>query len=161
MITSRPWWRVPGLCVGECGTHVDDVSFRCPKCAAAYSAKLAARKATILANRKRKAAVRAKPTRTDAEIKWREYVTRITLTAVKLGFLPDPVDCACVDCGRNAECFDHRDYSKPLAVEPVCLACNSGRYRGEMPEPRTSSDFRLTQKGVGLVAFRNETRKAK
>ena len=32
---------------------------------------------------------------------------------------------ACVDCGRAAEEYDHRDYKKPMEVEPVCKACNA------------------------------------
>jgi DNA-directed RNA polymerase subunit RPC12/RpoP len=31
---------------------------------------------------------------------------------------------ACVDCCEPAQCLDHRDYTKPLEVEPVCLSCN-------------------------------------
>jgi hypothetical protein len=34
---------------------------------------------------------------------------------------------ACVDCGLPARGYDHRDYSKPLAVEPVCRGCNRKR----------------------------------
>lgn len=34
---------------------------------------------------------------------------------------------ACVDCGDKALDYDHRDYSKPLDVEPVCRACNLRR----------------------------------
>lgn len=33
----------------------------------------------------------------------------------------------CVDCGRPAQCYDHRDYDKPLEVDPVCLKCNVNR----------------------------------
>lgn len=34
----------------------------------------------------------------------------------------------CVDCKRApAKVYDHRDYSKPLEVEPVCHWCNSRR----------------------------------
>lgn len=33
----------------------------------------------------------------------------------------------CVDCGRRAEVYDHRDYNRPLMVEPVCKKCNSAR----------------------------------
>ena len=34
----------------------------------------------------------------------------------------------CVDCGKRATEYDHRDYNKPLDVEPVCNTCN--RLRG-------------------------------
>lgn len=33
----------------------------------------------------------------------------------------------CVDCGKRAHDYDHRDYSKPLEVEPVCRSCNLKR----------------------------------
>ena len=33
----------------------------------------------------------------------------------------------CVDCGKRAEHYDHRDYTKPLEVEPVCRSCNKLR----------------------------------
>lgn len=37
----------------------------------------------------------------------------------------------CVDCGDRADRYDHRDYSKPLAVDPVCRRCD--RKRGPAP----------------------------
>ena len=36
----------------------------------------------------------------------------------------------CVDCGRPAQCHDHRDYTKPLDVVPVCDKCNYRRGYG-------------------------------
>lgn len=33
----------------------------------------------------------------------------------------------CVDCGKRANRYDHRDYLKPLDVEPVCHGCNLRR----------------------------------
>lgn len=33
----------------------------------------------------------------------------------------------CVDCGKPARDYDHRYYSKPLDVVPVCRACNQKR----------------------------------
>ena len=30
----------------------------------------------------------------------------------------------CVDCGLQAKSYDHRDYNKPLVVDPVCQRCN-------------------------------------
>jgi hypothetical protein len=38
-----------------------------------------------------------------------------------------PTAYTCVDCGQPAECYDHRDYTKPLDVAPVCKACNVNR----------------------------------
>lgn len=33
----------------------------------------------------------------------------------------------CSDCSEMATQYDHRDYSKPLEVSPVCRACNVKR----------------------------------
>lgn len=33
----------------------------------------------------------------------------------------------CVDCGAPAVCYDHRDYSQPEVVDPVCMRCNKLR----------------------------------
>jgi uncharacterized OB-fold protein len=46
------------------------------------------------------------------------------LNEKKCGRLAHPSTQECVDCGRTAECYDHRDYGRPLDVEPVCRACN-------------------------------------
>jgi len=47
--------------------------------------------------------------------------------AVKKGILPLVKTLICVDCGRPGECYDHRDYDKPLDVVPVCRKCNYKR----------------------------------
>lgn len=47
--------------------------------------------------------------------------------AVKYGKIQPATAFACVDCGKPAQCYDHRDYSKPLDVEPVCRSCNHKR----------------------------------
>ena len=48
--------------------------------------------------------------------------------AIKEGRLP-PLDgsIACVDCGRAAEVWEHREYERPLDVDPVCRSCNCRR----------------------------------
>jgi hypothetical protein len=53
------------------------------------------------------------------------------LRAIKKGLLP-PIDknTKCVDCGAPAKHYDHRDYNKPLIVEPVCQICNIRRGPG-------------------------------
>lgn len=47
--------------------------------------------------------------------------------AIKHGLLKRPAELKCVDCSNAAEVYDHRNYSKPLEVEPVCRACNINR----------------------------------
>lgn len=48
--------------------------------------------------------------------------------AVQRGDLPAlDGSVACVDCGQPATDYDHRDYSKPLDVDPVCHVCNLAR----------------------------------
>ena len=47
--------------------------------------------------------------------------------ALKRGDLESYRGKKCMDCGKSAECYDHRDYRKPLKVDPVCKSCNSRR----------------------------------
>lgn len=48
----------------------------------------------------------------------------IVACAVRHGILKHPGDFECVDCGKQASVYDHRDYYKPLDVAPVCRSCN-------------------------------------
>ena len=47
--------------------------------------------------------------------------------AVKAGFLAPVKTLFCIDCGNPAQCYEHRDYNKPLDVDPVCRSCNYHR----------------------------------
>ena len=47
--------------------------------------------------------------------------------AIKAGALKPAKEMVCVDCEAPARDWDHRDYSKPLAVQPVCRVCNQRR----------------------------------
>jgi hypothetical protein len=47
--------------------------------------------------------------------------------AIRAGDIPHPLTCACADCGKPASVYDHRDYTRPLDVEPVCRSCNYKR----------------------------------
>lgn len=49
---------------------------------------------------------------------------RAVKKAIKEGKLKRAARHKCVDCGKQAECYDHRDYDKPLDVVPVCFSCN-------------------------------------
>lgn len=47
--------------------------------------------------------------------------------AVEKKRLPPPSTLLCADCGAQAEQYEHRDYNKPLDVEPICKSCNTKR----------------------------------
>jgi hypothetical protein len=47
--------------------------------------------------------------------------------AVASGILATVRELKCLDCGNQAEIYDHKDYNKPLEVEPVCRSCNNKR----------------------------------
>jgi hypothetical protein len=47
--------------------------------------------------------------------------------AIKRGQLEPAKTHLCVDCGSQARDWEHRDYTKPLAVVPVCRPCNQRR----------------------------------
>lgn len=51
-------------------------------------------------------------------------------SAIEAGRLARPTEHTCVDCGKPATEYDHRDYSKPLEVDPVCHPCNKRRGPG-------------------------------
>jgi hypothetical protein len=43
---------------------------------------------------------------------------------IRSGAMRPARECSCVDCGKPATDYDHRDYNKPLEVEPTCRSCN-------------------------------------
>ena len=56
--------------------------------------------------------------------------TQIVFCAVKNGKLKNlkKEKVICVDCEvQRATMYDHRDYNKPLDVDPVCNRCNQAR----------------------------------
>lgn len=58
-----------------------------------------------------------------------ELAHRAVAIGVRHGHLTSLLanEIACVDCGVRATQYDHRDYTKPLEVEPVCRKCNKAR----------------------------------
>lgn len=60
----------------------------------------------------------------------RGLVTGMVAKAVRQGILPHPSTLKCSDCGIQASEYDHRDYSQPLQVAPVCRGCNVRRGPG-------------------------------
>jgi hypothetical protein len=60
----------------------------------------------------------------------RVKATQAVNAEVRAGRMQRPGEFKCVDCGEPAECWEHRDYSRPLDVEPVCRLCNNKRGAG-------------------------------
>lgn len=56
-----------------------------------------------------------------------ERAQNLVIGAIEAGHLPKPTSRLCTDCDKRAFCYDHRDYRKPLEVEPVCQGCNNRR----------------------------------
>ena len=53
---------------------------------------------------------------------------QLVAQAVRKGKLPRlGRGVLCIDCKELAFCYDHRDYGKPLQVDPVCFTCNKKR----------------------------------
>ena len=52
---------------------------------------------------------------------------RAVAKAIRQGLLPRADTCICADCGAAASEWEHRDYLKPLDVEPICRSCNNKR----------------------------------
>ena len=59
--------------------------------------------------------------------KLRSLGIALVFKAVRLGIIPRASTLTCVDCARPAREYDHRDYFKPLEVQPVCSRCNLKR----------------------------------
>ena len=68
--------------------------------------------------------------RYEALVRERRLAAAAVARARRHGELVPPSDFACMDCGTQAQVYDHRDYSRPLDVQPVCLKCNSRRGPG-------------------------------
>lgn len=60
----------------------------------------------------------------------KDLASMIVQRARKDGLLPSPNGMPCTDCGGAALEYEHRDYNKPLEVDPVCRSCNLKRGPG-------------------------------
>jgi len=60
----------------------------------------------------------------------RQAIYAVLRCAIRRGLIPPVNTRTCVDCGKPADAYDHRDYNKPLDVEPVCTGCNVRRGPG-------------------------------
>ncbi len=47
--------------------------------------------------------------------------------AIRHGLLAPITERVCADCGGPAIHYDHRDYNRPLEVDPTCRKCNYKR----------------------------------
>lgn len=70
----------------------------------------------------------------------RDEAHKLVAREVKAGRLPVAKTLACVDCGKPAVGYEHRDYNQPLMVEPICRACNTRRGPA-IPKSMTFSEF--------------------
>lgn len=71
---------------------------------------------------------------------------KLVTLAIKSGQLAPPKDLACADCGDFAWCYDHRDYRKPMVIDPVCQACNNRRGPGlPLPTIADNAEYKLSK----------------
>ena len=80
------------------------------------------------------------------DFRWQAFAQNAVNRAKAAGLLPDlsKGEYACTDCGGTAEQYDHRDYSRPLDVEPVCRRCNHRRGKARHPAAADFNFQRLT-----------------
>lgn len=76
--------------------------------------------------------------------------------AVRVGDMKKAKECTCVDCGKPAIDYDHREYLKPLDVVPVCRSCNLKR--GPAIDIKQSVASHL---GISVDAVQSAIEKAK
>ena len=62
-----------------------------------------------------------------AVAKARAGAIQIVGKAVREGRIKKAKELTCVDCGKKAADYDHREYLRPLDVVPVCHGCNIKR----------------------------------
>lgn len=69
------------------------------------------------------------------DIRWKNFAAHGVAFGKAIGLIR-PLDGSvpCVDCGATAEVYDHRDYTRPLDVDPVCMCCNAKRGSAYVPD---------------------------
>jgi hypothetical protein len=73
-----------------------------------------------------------------------EMAHKLMAKAIRSGKFPRARELKCVDCGRQAHCYDHRDYTKPLSIEPVCASCNQKRGPAKWSTPLAEKNLPKT-----------------
>jgi hypothetical protein len=85
------------------------------------------------------------------------FAHKAVYRAVVRGELAPATSLPCTDCGQQATDYDHRDYRKPLDVQPVCRRCNGlrGTAMRDPHPPRTGSSCALvvTTLAVNVATF--------
>lgn len=108
-------------CLDSDFPHIEGVTRRnCPRCRKVYSANY------------RKDNPNSDLHRYNATVKGtlKEWAKSVVFQEVRAKRIPRPDTLLCVDCGKQARCYDHRDYRSPLVIAPVCTACNRKRGPG-------------------------------
>lgn len=81
---------------------------------------------------------------------WSAFCHRSVAKAISLGVLPKlDGTIACADCGGVATEYDHRDYSRPLDVDPCCKPCNRRRGTAKWP---SAADYEFTRIPQAIAA---------
>jgi hypothetical protein len=88
-------------------------------------------------------------------------VNTLVRLAIRDGVIPPLDGLACVDCGAKADQYEHRDYSAPLSVDPICRACNAKRGIGVMDPAKVrllvmAGRNRRSARAAEVVAMRKE-----
>ena len=73
---------------------------------------------------------------------WQRRAAQIVFKAVANKSISRPTSCICVDCGATASHYDHRDYSRPVEVDPVCHGCNLRRGTAKYPDIFVKAPYR-------------------
>lgn len=87
------------------------------------------------------------------EFHGRDAACNAVAKEIRAGRLPHPSTMPCADCAAPATEYDHRDYNKPLSVEPVCRPCNSKRGPGAPLRGYFSKSIEM-----GVPPYRNRVR---
>lgn len=67
----------------------------------------------------------------DKRSRGRSWAAGVVARAIKEGLLARAIGQSCADCGQAAHEYEHRDYSQPLKVDPICRSCNKRRGPGK------------------------------
>lgn len=76
----------------------------------------------------------------DVFMHYMTLANRAIAKARRNGVLSAAADHPCVDCGKPARDWDHRDYTKPLDVQAVCRGCNQHRGAASFPKRKPAAE---------------------